>query len=113
LDNVVIPANQLVGKEGTGWSYGKFLLEHERFVISGVARSKRLLNRLIDLLKTSPDGHGGKLINSQHIRLKIASLQTQLTALEYTELRYLSDISAGNSPGSAASILKIRGTEIE
>lgn len=113
FDNVVIPVSQLVGGEGTGWSYGKFLLEHERFVISGVARSKRLLNRLIDLLKITPDGNDGMLIDNNDLRLKIASLQTQLTALEFTELRFLSDISSGQSPGSAASILKIRGTEIE
>lgn len=113
FDNVVIPTDQLVGGEGTGWSYGKFLLEHERFVISGVARSKRLLNRLIDLLKMTPDGYGKTLIKNNHYRLQLASLQTQLTALEFTELRFLSDISAGQSPGSAASILKIRGTEIE
>lgn len=113
FDNVRVPAAQLVGAEGTGWSYGKFLLEHERFVISGVARSKRLLRRLKDLAAHRGNGNGGVLLDDPALRLRFADLETQLCALEYTELRFLSAMNSGQSPGSAASILKVRGTEIE
>ncbi|AZR93188.1 pimeloyl-CoA dehydrogenase large subunit [Bordetella trematum] len=113
FDNVRVPVEQLVGGEGTGWSYGKFLLEHERFVISGVARSRRLLARLKTVAGQRGDGLGGALLDDQVLRLRFADLETQLAALEYTELRFLSAMNAGQSPGNAASMLKIRGTEIE
>lgn len=113
FDNVRVPASQRVGGEGAGWSYGKFLLEHERFVISGVARSKRLLSRVKGVAQRLPDGMGGCRLDDPALRLRVADLETQLCALEYTELRFLSAMNAGQSPGSAASILKIRGTEIE
>ncbi len=113
FDNVRVPVEQLVGGEGTGWSYGKFLLEHERFVISGVARSRRLLARLKTVAGQRGDGLGGALLDDQGLRLRFADLETQLAALEYTELRFLSAMNAGQSPGNAASMLKIRGTEIE
>ncbi|VVD93570.1 Putative acyl-CoA dehydrogenase FadE17 [Pandoraea iniqua] len=116
FDNVRVPVSQRVGDEGVGWSYGKFLLEHERFVISGVARSRRLLGQLETLARErtdGTDGTGNSLWASQAIRLRFADLQTQLRVLELTELRFLSAMNAGQSPGVAASILKIRGTEIE
>ena len=113
FDNVRVPAHQLVGGEGVGWSYGKFLLEHERFVISGVARSKRALARLKTLAAQRADGYGAMLLDNPQMRVRFADLETQLCVLEFTELRFLSAMNSGQSPGSAASILKIRGTEIE
>jgi len=113
FDAVRVPAGQRVGAEGAGWSYGKFLLEHERFVISGLPRSKRLLRRLQDLATRLEDGHGGRAIELPDIALRFAELQTQITALEYTELRFLSALEQGGTPGHLVSLLKIRGTEIE
>ena len=37
----------------------------------------------------------------------------ELTALEFTELRTLSQISSGGAPGPESSILKIKGTELQ
>ena len=36
-----------------------------------------------------------------------------LAALEYTELRILSEMSKGASPGAESSLLKIRGSEMQ
>ena len=30
LENVEVPVENRIGKEGAGWTYAKFLLEHER-----------------------------------------------------------------------------------
>ena len=40
-------------------------------------------------------------------------MEIDLTALEFTELRALAAESQGHAPGAEASILKIRGTEIQ
>lgn len=113
FENVRVPSDQLVGRAGAGWSYAKFLLEHERFVISGLPRSKRLLRRIKDLATRIDDGMGGHVANLPDIALRFADLESQIAALEYTELRYLSALEQGSTPGALVSILKIRGTEIE
>jgi alkylation response protein AidB-like acyl-CoA dehydrogenase len=43
---------------------------------------------------------------------EIAKLESDLLALEATEARMISRLSRGKDPGAAASLLKIRGTEI-
>jgi alkylation response protein AidB-like acyl-CoA dehydrogenase len=42
----------------------------------------------------------------------IAKVEIDLIALEATEARMISQLSRGKDPGAAASLLKIRGTEI-
>ena len=37
--DVKVPAKNLIGEEGKGWTYAKFLLAHERFGIAGVGAS--------------------------------------------------------------------------
>ena len=44
---------------------------------------------------------------------KIIKCEVKLQALEYAELKVISDAVKGNPPGAEASILKIRGSEIQ
>jgi alkylation response protein AidB-like acyl-CoA dehydrogenase len=112
LDNVEVPVDQLVGTENQGWTYAKFLLAHERSGIAGVARSKRGVERLKDLARAEMID-GKPLISDIEFRRKIADLEIDLTALEYTELRTLAREQAGRGPGPESSLLKIKGTEIQ
>ena len=56
---------------------------------------------------------GRPLIENQTFAEKIADLEIQVTALEYTELRALSSMAHGGQPGPEVSGLKIRGSEIQ
>jgi alkylation response protein AidB-like acyl-CoA dehydrogenase len=105
FDNVRVPVDNLVGAEGKGWTYAKFLLEFERFSMSGSARAKRMLRELKVLAAAAPSV-------SPVIEDRLARLAIELLALEYMELRLLSRMNAGENPGPEASKLKIRGTEI-
>jgi alkylation response protein AidB-like acyl-CoA dehydrogenase len=51
LDNVRVPKANLIGKEGKGWTYAKFLLGNERTGIAEVARSKQRLKRLKEIAR--------------------------------------------------------------
>ncbi len=113
LDNVEVPVENLVGKENEGWTCAKFLLAHERSGIAGVARSKRGVERLKDLARAELADDGGPLIGDQDFKRKIAELEIDLSALEYTELRVLASESAGKGPGVESSLLKVKGTEIQ
>jgi len=112
FDNVKVPVTNLVGKEGEGWTYAKFLLANERLGIAAVPQSKRGVEALKDIARAELDG-GKPLIENMGFREKIADLELQVTALEYTELRVLSAMAQGDAPGAEASGLKIRGSEIQ
>ena len=112
FDNVRVPTENLVGEEGKGWTYGKVLLQHERVNIAGVAVSQYRLNKLKARAAESVRG-ADPLINNQSFARKIAALEIDLRALEYTELRTLASIATGQAPGPESSFLKIRGTEVQ
>ena len=112
FEDVRVPVSNLIGEEGKGWGYGKVLLQHERTNIAGVARSKYRLQRLKD--KAAESVHGGRpLLEDGNFRRKMAVLEIDLKALEYTELRTLAAVAVGKAPGPESSILKIRGSEIQ
>ena len=112
FDNVRVPVANRIHEENKGWTCAKFLLSHERAGIAGVARSKRAISRLKDMLAMEIID-GDKLIDDPDFEKKIAELEIDLTALEYTELRTLASEQAGKGPGLESSILKIKGTEIQ
>ncbi|MEO7026032.1 MAG: acyl-CoA dehydrogenase family protein [Caulobacteraceae bacterium] len=113
LDNVKVPVVNRIGEENKGWTCAKALLLHERTGIAGVARSKRNLERLRVFAAAEAADDGGRLIGDPFFRRKIADLEIDLSALEFTELRTLAGESSGKGPGPESSILKIKGTEIQ
>jgi alkylation response protein AidB-like acyl-CoA dehydrogenase len=113
LDNVKVPVENRIFHENQGWTCAKALLAHERSGIAGVARSKRGLERLREMATTELGDQGGPLLADAFFKRKVAELEIDLTALEYTELRTLAGESSGKGPGPESSILKIKGTEIQ
>lgn len=112
FDNVIVPCENLIGEEGQGWNIAKFLLMHERSGIAGISSLKRELLRLRELSASTIVGEG-TLLDEPGFRAKIEQTEIELTATEFTELRTLSTMSSGGSPGAEASILKIKGTELQ
>ncbi|MBT8089261.1 MAG: acyl-CoA dehydrogenase family protein [Gammaproteobacteria bacterium] len=112
FENVEVPVENLVGEEGKGWTYGKVLLQHERANIAGVARSRYRLRRLRNQVKSSVRG-AAPLSGDKNFMRRLAAVEVELKALEYTELRTLAAVSSGKAPGPESSILKVKGTEIQ
>ena len=112
FDDVRVPAENLIGEENKGWTYAKVLLTHERTNIAGVPRSKRKLRALKRQAAETADGYGGTLLESPGFQRKVAEIEIELQALEYSELRTLAALSVGKAPGPESSILKIVGTEL-
>ena len=112
LEDVKVPAENLIGEENKGWTYAKFLLGNERSGIAGVARSKKAIERL-KKIATAELVDGTPLMKTDEFSRKVAEVEIDLSALEVTELRTLAAESKGRGPGPEASILKIKGTEIQ
>ena len=112
LEDVRVPVENRIGEENKGWTYAKFLLGNERSGIAGVARSKKAIERLKSIANAElMDGQ--PLMKTDEFARKVAELEIDLSALEVTELRTLAAESKGKGPGPEASILKIKGTEIQ
>ncbi len=112
FDDVRVPLENRVGDENQGWTYAKFLLVHERSGIAGVARSKRAIERLREIAAAEQED-GAPLIEAEEFARKVADVEIDLTALEFTELRTLAAEARGKPAGPESSILKIKGTEIQ
>jgi alkylation response protein AidB-like acyl-CoA dehydrogenase len=112
FENVKVPVENRIGEENKGWTYAKFLLGHERTNLAGVGASKRELKRLKDIAKQEMK-NGRSLLEDPLFAARVAQVEIDLMALEITNLRALSAESQKKAPGPEASILKIKGTEIQ
>lgn len=111
FENVKVPVENLVGEENKGWTYAKYLLGHERTNIAQIGKSKRELNKLIRIAKQQKS-NGKSLLEDVRFRDRIANVYLELQALEITNLRVISSQSK-KAPGPEASLLKIKGSEIQ
>ncbi len=112
LENVKVPIANRIGEEGKGWTYAKYLLGHERTGIAAVGRSKRELG-FLKRIAGAQSKNGRPLLEDALFAAKLASLEIELMALEMTVLRVVSAEGAQKGPGPEASLLKIKGTEIQ
>jgi alkylation response protein AidB-like acyl-CoA dehydrogenase len=101
LDNVKVPVENRIGKEGEGWTCAKFLLANERLGIAEVPYSKRGVGML------------RALSDDPSMAERIADIDLQVQALEMSVLRALSTMALGGAPGPEVSTLKVRGSEIQ
>ena len=109
LEDVRVPVENLIGEENKGWTYAKFLLGNERTSMAGIGRSTRYLDRLKKIVKAEIPAD-----DPAHLEFvkEIARVELDVLALEATELRVVAQMARGIDPGPAASLFKIRGTEI-
>jgi alkylation response protein AidB-like acyl-CoA dehydrogenase len=111
FDNVRVPAENLVGEENKGWTYAKFLLAHERSALAGASRSRAALGEL-KAIAGSERQNGEPLLRDPDFSRKLAALEADLMALEFTELRILGKEAKGERVDAESSILKVAGSEI-
>ena len=112
LEDVEVPVENRVGEENSGWTYAKFLLGHERTNIAGIGSSKRELARL-KRIAAEERKNGRPLLQDPAFAAQVAQVEIDLIALEITNLRVLSAEAERRAPGPEASLLKIKGTEIQ
>ena len=112
FEDVAVPAENLVGEENKGWTCAKFLLGHERSNIAGIGIAKRELARA-RRIAAAETKRGRPLIEDPLFAARLAEIEIDLMALEITNLRVLSAEAENKAPGPEASILKIKGTEIQ
>ena len=110
FDDVLVPCENLVGHEGEGWIIAKYLLTHERSMISGVGGKSDSDDALSALAKERIGLADGKL-RDPALRAQIAAYE--IDALSFRHAKSL--MRSGGSPrelGALSSALKYYGTEL-
>lgn len=112
FDNVRVPVANLVGEEGRGWDYAKFLLEFERGAGAPSIRCRMALERYREILRNECDGDG-KLIEADDILIELGRLEAEVMALEMLDMRQVAARQAAVRPGPMASVVKTLGSELQ
>ena len=112
FEDVVVPKENLIGEQGKGWTCAKYLLEFER----GNAYAPSLKGALdhVELMaRAERDAEGRLYAENEDFQRRLNDVRVQVLAMEYTELRILGQLAAGQNVGPESSMLKTRGTELQ
>ncbi len=112
FEDVAVPKENLVGELNQGWTMAKALLGHERTLVAGIGISSRALLRA-KRIASETFAEGRPLIEDPVLRQEIASWEIRLEGLKMANYRAIAGAQLGHAPGPEASILKLRGTEIQ
>lgn len=110
--DVKVPKENLIGEENKGWTYAKFLLDHERAGVAGIGLLKVELEQLRKLANddsvfTTP------LIEDPGFAERLADLDMRLEALEMLESRALTAAADSLEGIKCALPLKLQGSELQ
>lgn len=112
FDDVEVPVANLVGEENQGWTVAKYLLEFERGGHNFTIDLKKQLSKLYRQMAETR-GHGGDSLASDAVLgARLADLEIDALAVEYTELRIKGAQDSGENPGALSSLVKLVGTEL-
>jgi alkylation response protein AidB-like acyl-CoA dehydrogenase len=106
FDNVVVPAENLVGKLNDGWRIANALLGHERL---GTSNPQYALIAL-DRIKTMARASG--MMTDPAFRDRLAAASINVTALSALFNHAVELTNLQRSPGPEASMIKIFGSEL-
>jgi alkylation response protein AidB-like acyl-CoA dehydrogenase len=114
FDNVRVPKSNLIGEEGKGWTYAKFLLANERVGNVDIAKFEHYLDELRKLVATTKEG-GQPLSEDPAFQRRIAELEVNLSGVKALMADQLAaEREHGGAPTMmGAAALKLRGTELQ
>lgn len=106
FDNVIVPADNLVGKLNDGWRIANALLGHERL---GTSNPQYAL-MAIDRIKTMARASG--IIDDPAFQDRLAAASINVTVLAALFSHAVELANQKRSPGPESSIIKIFGSEL-
>lgn len=112
FDDVEVPVANLVGEENQGWTVAKYLLEFERGGHNFTIDLKKQLSKLYRQMTETRGAGGDSLASDAVLGARLADLEIDALAVEYTELRIKGAQDSGENPGALSSLVKLVGTEL-
>ncbi len=115
LEEVRVPAENLVGQLNSGWTIAKRLLQHERSMISGMGQSGMIggggARGFAELGRTYIGDEGGRIADPV-MRDQMTQVQLDSLCFDVTMRRSAEEARAGQGPGAKSSMFKYYGTEL-
>ena len=113
FQDVRVPARNLVGREGEGWTIAKRLLQHERRMISemGTGGLGGRGEGIVETARRALEAETG-LLPDPILRDEIAQVELDSQAFLTTLRRSADAAKAGRGPGAESSMFKYYGTEL-
>jgi acyl-CoA dehydrogenase len=104
FDNVVVPKNQIVGEINRGWDVAKYLLGHEREMISGGGVS-------LDMPSIGA-AYADAAALDPILRAEMAAFDVETIAFRAMSEKFTDEMKAGKSQPAQPNMMKYAGTEL-
>ncbi|MEP7349403.1 MAG: acyl-CoA dehydrogenase family protein [Sphingorhabdus sp.] len=113
FDDVVVPADNMIGEPGQGWSIAKFLLNNERlFGSADMPALYMSLERVMDIAGRQK-ANGQRLLDDAEFAARVARLYFEIAVIE---MKMIETIARGAMSERDLSIvgssIKVRATEV-
>lgn len=104
FDNVVVPKHQIVGQLNRGWDVAKYLLGHEREMISGAGGGEQTSTIGKVLTRNGLD--------DPMLRAELAQFDIDALAFAACGEKFLDEIKVGKAHPAKPNMMKYAGTEL-
>ncbi len=111
FDDVQVPKDQIVGEVGRGWDVAKYLLGHEREMISGGGLGDG--SRSLGAVMTGAIGLNGLgMLDDQLLRAELAQFDVDTLAFRAVSEQFMDEMKAGKGHPAQPNMMKYAGTEL-
>jgi len=109
FDDVRVPAKNIIGDEGMGFTYQMIQFQEERLAASAVCLTSmiNIINQTIDYVRERK-AFGAPLLNNQYIHFRLAELLTEVELLRALVYRATDKYVAGEDVTQLASMCKLK-----
>jgi alkylation response protein AidB-like acyl-CoA dehydrogenase len=111
FDDVQVPKDQVVGEINKGWDVAKYLLGHEREMISGMGLGGQTGSLGEALAETVGRDSDGRLADPL-LRADLARFDVDAMAYRAMSERFIDELKAGQAHPAQPSMMKYAGTEL-
>ncbi len=105
FDNVSVPKDQIVGELNRGWDVAKYLLGHEREMISGAGGGDRM-NTIGAILSRNAG------VEDPLLRAELAMFDVDALAYGAMGEKFLDEVKVGKGHTAGSNMMKYAGTEL-
>jgi acyl-CoA dehydrogenase len=104
FDNVVVPKHQIVGELNRGWDVAKYLLGHEREMISGGGLGSDMMSIGAQFKDVAHD--------EPVLRADMADFDVEVMAFRAMSEKFIDEMKAGKGHPAQPNMMKYVGTEL-